>query len=344
MSEHYRPRVDFHIHYDPMDEKSAFSAIDVAQKRNVIAMTLLARSEVSPNFSRFIDYGDKRGVEVVPGVEHLVVEKGKSIDLICLGFNPYDQNIQEYFGQQAGRLQNIRFAKFQINFLESKGFDLSNLSAEQFDLLKRILHGEITEKAIKLCEIVSGVETNHILIERLKRENQKEWSEVVDKYSHMPNYKGDRRRLTAKFLWTVFFDVDKEGFIPISKNTEKVINIVHSAGGVVLYSPEGSFNQEIWDKLKGIGIDGVMAWHAAGLGQSGRNVPDVPWSVARECRKRQLLILGGSDYQQKDWEIGVGNGNMYINPRRYEELKNYLRLRNNGDLPWRIVNLSGSNQ
>jgi len=117
-------------------------------------------------------------------------------------------------------------------------------------------------------------------------------------------------------------------------SVEEIIASVHEGGGVVLYSPEGSFDSSTWGKLLEMNVDGIMGWHGGALGGNKRK-NDIPLSVIKNARRRDLLVLGGSDYQKKDWLIGNGDGNMFINPRRFREFIDYIKSRNNGLVPWK---------
>ena len=72
-----------------------------------------------------------------------------------------------------------------------------------------------------------------------------------------------------------------------------------------------------------------MAWHGGRMG-TDQDQPDIPLDVIKECRRDGLLVLGGSDYQDLDWKVGTGNGQMFISLRRREELKERLEVINNG--------------
>ena len=154
------------------------------------------------------------------------------------------------------------------------------------------------------------------------------------------NYIGRGDELVAKFLYEHLMAFGKEGFNytksgisfePLS--AVEVVRIIHQVGGGVLYSPEGGYNQKIWNRLIEMGIDGIMGWHGNKLGVEQRNslqsiIADTPIDVIIEARKGGLLILGGSDAQGGDWVLGKGNGQMCISPRRYEEFQRYLQILN----------------
>ena len=155
----------------------------------------------------------------------------------------------------------------------------------------------------------------------------------------MPNYKGNLRRQHGKFLYQLFFDIGMSGYNLIMKNVDevgsvqKVLEVVHQAGGVVLYSPEGNFREDIWQELRKLGIDGIMAWHGGRLGFNMEN-RDIPCGTIKCAIRDKLLILGGSDYQQKDWLVGSGDGRLQMSMRRSKDLFDYLKIKNNGKIPW----------
>lgn len=325
-------RVDFHIHYNPADERTAYDAIKIASERNIIAMTVLARSEISGNIDAFIEYGEDLGVTVVPGVEFLAKLGDESVNFILLGFNHNNEKIKEYFGRD-GISQNKKRAHFQRDFLISKGFILEGLDDDKRILLARLLSGEISEKAINFCNIVASLPVNVDVINELKTNYYFDWQSTVNRYGNKLNY-SDPIKLCGKFLYEHFFQVGCEGYQEVRTDSKKVIEFVHHAGGVVLYSPEGEFRMTHWKDLLSQEVDGIMAWHAGLIGANGKNIPDIQRNVIIETRRKGLLVLGGSDYQQKDWEIGIGNGNMYISPKRYLEFMNYIKRKNGGNIPW----------
>ena len=333
MSETRPAGIDLHVHYDPRDERTAIAAINLAKGNDLTAISLLARSEVSPHFREFISYGEKVGVNVIPGVEHLVMDGKTPVNFICLGFDYMSKPIVDYFRGEFAISNSAKLAKFQMEFLKRKGFSLDDLNSEQSVLLDQLLDGHITEKAINFCILISSLPKNKFLIENLKKESKQDWEFISNRYINMEGYQDNPNKLDAKFLWKIFFDVGKEGCPIVSKNSKKVIDIIHKGGGVVLYSPEGSFDNNLWNTLIADDIDGIMAWHAGHLGSSDDH-GDIPKDVIKECISSNRLVMGGSDYQQKNWNIGNGNGHLYINARRFEELKKYIKNKNGGNLPW----------
>ncbi len=329
-----KQRVDMHVHYDILDDaQSTYSLIDMAKHKGVVAIGLLAKSDVSPYMHDFIEYGNKIGVAIVPGAEYTTFlgNERKRADLICLGFDPDDIPL---FSVKGSSIQNKEIALEQKSFLENNGFSFLNLGNEELNIMKSLLNGETSEKAIKFCEIISksSDDVNKKIVQELKASNYEIWNKTIDTCRENEYYNSPQR-IDAKFLYNLFFAVNRPGYLPVQKHFSEVVDQVHQAGGVVLYSPEGAFDIDVWKSLMSGEIDGIMAWHGGALGNSGSKL-DIPINVLKVCRERGKLVLGGSDFQGKDWELGTGNGSMFINPKRYFEFIDYVKSRNDGKLPW----------
>jgi hypothetical protein len=340
IDEVYRPKVDFHVHYDPLDKKSPFSVIDQASAKKVVAIGLLARGEISPDYEEFVRYGAEKDVSVVPGLEYVASINGMSVDLVCLGFDYQSPDILKYFGRDEIRGRNSRLALIQKKFLESEGFTFDNLGDDDTILLNKLLAGETTEKAIHFCEIAATTNENEKVVNKYLLDRKEEYRVFENEYSNNETYVGSKRKLIGKFLYQEYFASGKKGFNyaveklgSFVRKASEVIDSVHSAGGVVLYSPEGNFSHENYTKLEALNIDGIMCWHGGGLGMN-KGKPDVPVDILRKLIRSGKLILGGSDFQNKEWDLGEGEGDMYINPRRHEDLTNYIKARNKNNLPW----------
>lgn len=319
-------RADFHVHYDVKNPKSAETIIKDARSKNVVIIGLVGRAEYSVKLPELVRFGQERKVIVLPGVEYkarLNYELHESVDLICLDFNPQSAEIANYFAENAPKQQQINkeIAAKEKEFLETRGFSFDNLNDEDKKVLGEIFRGEHTDKAIKLCRI--AVNTKKEYVEELKKKYPQEWQEVQERYGIKPWYKNDPIGLDAKFLYELYFaNETKPGYqyaiAPYITPVQKVIEATHKSGGVVLYSPEGKFNETTWQRLVDLGIDGIMAWHGGRL--------ELPKSLAADIRRKGLLILGGGDYDpaRNHWQIGTGGENsMFISPKRYEELRKY---------------------
>lgn len=316
MESDLRGKADFHVHYD---DQTALEIIREAAKNKVFVLGLVGRLDVSDHFEEYRVFGGKLGVKVVPGVEYLAKVDETHTDLIALDFDPSHPAILDYFGHNEKRQVKLsrEIALKQKRFLEDKGFIVEGKDEGDQVLLQSLLMGEVAEKAIRFCNIVTKNALNRDLIERLKKENSEMWKYVREKYSDRPGYKERLWDLESKFLWLMYFPPGKGGYIPVLTPAEKIIKAVHEARGVALYSPEGSFNENDWDKLIELGIDGIMAWHADKI--------EVDRKTLINTRSKGLLVLGGSDYNPNlnHWQVGVGQGGMYISARRYLDLKRY---------------------
>lgn len=329
-----KERVDFHVHYDPLVPGSALNIVDLASKAKVVGLGLLARGEVSTNFGPVVRYAEKQGIRVFPGIEILtkIGDTKDHAELIGLGFDPNNRDIIQNFGIEKQKQRNKKVAELQKKFLESYGFTFEGMLHEDSVLFAKIMDGETFEKAIHLCRFVTQIPSNRSKVAELKQLEMDSWNEIKASCSKKNGYKGHPSRLEAKFLYENIFAIDKPGNIfvqnaigsDLAKLSSQVIDIIHKAGGCVLYSPEGKFSQNIWDTLQDENIDGMMVFHADRLGYDNDQL-DVPLEVIKNAREKGMLTLGGSDYQNKDWKLGMGRGNMFISPRRLNELTERLQ-------------------
>jgi len=309
--------VDFHVHYDDVNVNGVLVK---AANSNTTAIGLIGRGEYSLHLDVIISEGKKMGVEVIPGVENVSTVGNQAVDLIALGFDYTSPAVLTYWGKDSKKQVKINqeVAHKQKEFLESKGYKITPQDQFQMELLNKILGGEITEKAINFCWIVTSNPENEALVKQEKITHKEEWQEVSKKYGNRPGYVEDPVRLESKFLWSVYFEAGKEGFVPVLLSSDKVINVIHKAGGIVLYSPEGKFDKKLWEKLIDQGVDGIMGWH----GGKFRLEKD----ILLDIKHRGLLILGGSDYNPdlNHWQPGVGDGTLFLSERRLLDYKNYL--------------------
>lgn len=323
MTERATPRVDFHIHVNPLDSGSGFRIIDKAADNNIKAMTLLARSEVPELLPAYQKYAHEKEIDLVSGIENFTEIDGIGVDIVGLGFDITDPLIRQKFSKEGDREANKQIAHKQSDFLKSQGFLFDNLGPDLENKLQTVLNGDVSEKAIRLCEIVSANSENESLIKKLEATFPEEWTMVMTNYSERHYYQEDKSRLAAKLLYNLYFAKGKPGSIS-PMHSEQFISIINQAGGVALYSPEGNFDPNVWEKLKAHGIDGVMAWHGGKLG-ADHGTNDIPKEKLIEMKNEGYLILGGSDYSEGgNWEVGSGDGSFYMSERRYKELKDAL--------------------
>jgi len=312
----YLPRVDFHVHYD---DETAIRIIECARENGVISIGLIKRAEISDHMKEYIDYAENLGVKVLPGVEYFARLNEKNVELIALGFDYSHHAVRSIFGVEERKDFNQRIAQKQKLLFEDQGFSFEGLEGEDEEHLANLLDGRITEKAILYCRLASGNPFNRQIMEELKKEHGLLWEEILEAKKRKIGYSTDPSKTEAKFLWDLFFAPGKPCFLPIQQTASQIIDSVHNANGVVLYSPEGKFNEADWKTLISLGIDGIMAWHGGPL-ELGRE-------QIEEIRKSHLLVLGGSDYDPniEEWKVGFGNGLMYISRRRNKELIDRLK-------------------
>ncbi len=311
-------KVDFHIHYESLNGNAVEEIIDSAKARELSAIALIGRLELSDDLpKRVLEINDK-GIDVLFGVEYPVKIGDKLVDLISIGFDLDNQGVRSYFGKEERRANNKRLASWQKEFLENKDFSFEGLEGEEQKLLASLIDGKISEKAIRFCYLVAKNDTNSVQIMEYKQQNREIWDDTYATYSKRPGYQ-EIEKLESKFLWKLFFAYNQEGFRPIQREASMLIDAVHGANGVVLYSPEGNFDQKVWSDLVELEIDGIMGWHGGKL--------ELNKDLIRDIRGRNLIIIGGSDFHPDfdDWQVGIGDGAMFISPRRHLELKSRLQ-------------------
>ena len=94
---------------------------------------------------------------------------------------------------------------------------------------------------------------------------------------------------------------------------EEIINLIHSAGGVVFLAHPFEYNlpnleETISELFDNYSIDGIEAFYTT-------NTEEQTKQILEFANERKLLICGGSDSHgenKKDHEIGVGAGNLNI--------------------------------
>lgn len=327
MVENITSKVDFHVHYDPLRPETGFDVIRKAEKCGIIAITLLDRNSISPMMAEYVEYGKDCGVEVIPGIEIVARFGMETVELIAMGFDVSDLGINKAWGGLENKVSNTQMVAKQISLFNNEGFSFNHLSQFGQENMDKLLLGEISEKAITLCQciVTADDDENRRLLEELKESESQLWQKLVQQYSETDYYKGRLDRLNAKLLYEIYFGPGKKGRDLICTQVSEVVSIVHSAGGVVLYSPEGLFGQKIWDDLQEKGVDGIMAWHGGKLGRD-KDVDSIPISIIKDAIRKGMLVLGGSDYDPKknDWKLGVGGDEtMYMSERRYQDLLGY---------------------
>jgi hypothetical protein len=292
---------DFHVH---CTEQTAHSVIDLADRRGIAVLGLVQRVALSPNITEFVEYGKSKGVRVLPGVEFVVALDDKRVDLIALGFNPDHPLADEHFNSNRRNEKNRVIAAGQLEFLQGQGFNFDNTDPKQTKLKQDLLQGLILEKAISWCRLAAQIEVNAPVIENLKNIFSTEWNEVVTKYTGKPGYE-TAQQLDAKFLWTTLFAPGRPGFVPVNNNVRvrELVEAVHQSGGIILYSPEGRFSEQTFQRLTiDYHIDGVYGWHGPDCDLTDEQIDYI--------ESQGQLVLGGSDYdpEKNDWQIGIAKG------------------------------------
>lgn len=317
--------VDLHIHSSE-DFKENIKFIQDAKDRGAIAIGMVGKIEIPPRIDELIEFGKSIEVEVIPGVENSEeLVRGVFSDFIGLGFDPNHPIARKYFSNEARRERNRELAQHQVGVLEKYGFSFDKLERESKELFDHVMDGYEAKKAVNLCRIVARTESNREALERFANEN-KRWKEVYNFYSGQERFRNQPRYLLkAKVLEYILFDFGREGYTPSVTDPEEIINAIHKAGGVVFYSPEGKFDQDVWDRFRVLEGDGIMLFHGGSIKwPSGAR----PVEFLRDIRKNGLIVGGGSDFDpnKNHWEIVTGDGSLKLSHRRLDELKERIEF------------------
>lgn len=256
------------------------------------------------------------GVSSIFGMEYhsLLPERFRTLtptgllDLVCLGFDHDAQDIKDLYSSE----RNAKLAVKQIDKLKEMGFNLEPKTDQQKAIIDDMVNGKVVNKNDFLAQLIA----------ELDAENKSKILELEKKYGPItPNDRKENGFSPLKnWLWRLLFRAsDGIAFEYYQTQTDKLIEIVHQAGGVVLYSPEEKFNDEIFGFLLNNNIDGVMGWH-------GGKLEEVPKNWICVLRKMGKLVMGGSDFDpvKNDWQPGVGRGQMFLSLRRGKEFFEYL--------------------
>jgi predicted metal-dependent phosphoesterase TrpH len=301
---------DFHVHYTT--DESVERTLQLARSRNVSTVALVKRAEISDNFGNYVSRGAELGIKVITGVENMARVNGRQIDFLALGFDLNGPAL-DLFGSKETIAENSRIANLQLQYLTDKGYKFEDLAEIDRQVYEDLLKGVYSEKAAKFCRIALTLSTNISLLKDEIRDNQVLWVEIVRNYSTL-----DDEMKMMKFMYFNHFAFNRPGYIPVQKSIEEVLEAVHASRGVILYSPEGKYNSEIWQYLSKLGIDGIMAWHGS--------KSEFSKSELKEFRRTGHLVLGGSDYDpdKEDWQVGIGSGDMYLSAMRFRDLSRYI--------------------
>ncbi len=331
-----RKCVDFHVHHS---DPTAISIIDSAKEKGIVGLALAGKLEFSSYIYEYINYGEQVGVTIIPGVEEEGLSPtGDNFDLISLGFDPEKPSVNKIWLDRNRIQKKARLAQLEKNHFESNGFTFDGITEDETLTLENVMSGKSNTIGSSLCDLMAENPLNSKQILEYKLSEFDLWTETEKEYGSKSPYNKNPQKLDGKFLFEYFFRKYRPDFIAKSDPSVKIIDTVHKANGVVLYSPEGKFKLEIWNTLLAEGIDGIMAWHSNRLGQKHTDGSiDIPKEVIINTRKKGLLVLGGSDYtySKNDYQLATGKGDMFISPKRLDEFMNYIKSKNNGKIPWK---------
>lgn len=339
---------DFHVHFNGSIE-DGIEVIDRAARcgASIIAM-LEKQMATEPKVVKVLrEYGEKKKVEVLSGMELVAVDEGREdyVDLIAIGIDTSSTSISDWLSKEAKQIaRKERMAGIKVE-LEEMGFTfppIDNGTEDDDPRQNELFAGLNTSNGLTFGKILwsassNGQKLNTVQFEDLKNEYPRAWNKTKQKcftpesnYTEKkPNF--DEEYIYGTLMYHALFDVGQRFTDRNHANSTDTIQRIHTAGGLAFYSPEGKFEPDLMEQLILDGIDGIFAYHGTKMGYEieeaeGHRKISIPSRYLRSYRERGLLILGGSDFQGKDWEVGSGIGDMAIrmDQKRYEKLRERL--------------------
>jgi predicted metal-dependent phosphoesterase TrpH len=322
----HKLRADLHVHYgDDLD--SAHEIVKKAAIKGIGLVALLAKQRAP---KELVDLPEVEGVIALPGMELVTAEPGRLgfIDLIAIGCDPYHSSLSDWVGgDNQQRITNLRTerAKGGITHLSSQyGFSVDvDTASEALQLRhKQLLEGSVQTVGLELGKLLFEVGNNTDAFAKLARVYPDDWEAALSKCCAEHSDSGytmkdgfEEPTLYGDFIYKALFNrgrifADRTHITP-----HEGITRIHAAGGVALYSPEGNYDPSLMQTLIASGIDGVMGFHATKLGMKStpsenENPVDIPFTELKKLTKQDMILAGGSDFQGKDFQLGVGIGNM----------------------------------
>lgn len=309
-------RADFHVH---LGDRTDENLLAEAEQNGVEVLTVLDRRIIrTRRLSSLQEKAQTRGITLLPGVEVLVeYNRGNNTEMLeIVGVNPNLRHPEliNVFDPSGDFFRSTHIPKIvhQTNFLRQQGFEIDELHPQWSD----IYAGSIPDASARLCSIAANNPVNA----RLMQDMQPEIEELLKKRPE------DTLKAPAKILFTKYFGVNKPAYVPWGLTAERVIDILHQAGGLaILAHPRFQHSQgeshlvAMLDELFVSGIDGVEGW-------DGTHDPEVDEIAS----KRGKLVLGGSGQDTTNYDnriMGLGEKNpknkptMYIPTSKLQEIK-----------------------
>lgn len=301
--------VDHHVHYD-YNGFNPYFLLTKAKHLGIKSMAIMGHDVVNSKvIAECIQIGKEKGIHVFSGVETVgLLKNGSLVELIGIGFDPKHPAIFDWMDVSSEQKQRAKKCEWIVEQLKSLGFSFESLEEIQQQNLQKFLQGSLIPMGISISRIAVSNKQNTSLIKNLMQKHNDIWKECQMHYGQLSD-----EEFAAKFLYWLYFAKDKSLNKGSHITVKEAVERIHMAGGIALYSPEGSFDNLIWSELQDCDIDGLMAWHGSKFCWSPVSPEmDIPTNVALDAMHKGLVLTGGSDFQANTWKLGFGVGDLDI--------------------------------
>lgn len=266
-------KIDLHMHSICSDdgELPVEEIIDLAQVNNVEKIAITDHNSVK-GVAKAIEYGRKKGVKVISGVELDCTYNGLNLHLLGYGFDSslpiFDEIHDDVFRQEiASSKEKIRLIQ------EATDFEVDR------DKIMKLANGQI----------VTGELIGEVILE--EKSNHK--NRLLQPY--LPGGEKDDMPF-VHFYWD-FFSQGKVAYTPIKfLDFVNAIKIIKDAGGVAVLAHPGNnlkSNKNLIYELIKVGIDGIEVYSSYHKEEDTEFFKDV-------AEKNRLLITCGTDFHGKN--------------------------------------------
>ncbi len=283
--------IDLHMHTNYSDGSySPEELIDYVSGRDLGIIAVTDHDETGGVIPAR-EYGKKRGVEVIPGVElsiDIELTGAAHLHLLGLMFDPGNVTLKNELAQ-------LKKAREERAFMIVQKLREAGLPIEAGDLVDAVGQGSAGRPHIAEILIKKGV--------------------VGDIYE----------------AFSTYLSKGRPGYVPKKKlKLAPAIELIHGAGGLAILAHPVSLKcktyRELGEKIiemKSVGLDGIEAYYP------GHDKYLTKWLVTF-AGKNHLLLSGGSDFHgsaKPDVEPGIGRGSLDIPTDLVERMREEKRSR-----------------
>lgn len=256
--------IDLHVHTDASsDGVHTPEEIFTMSARLGITALAFADHNTTDSVSRGVELSKGHGIDFIPAVE--INSAFRSEDIHVLGYFIDHSAPQLTAFLHDTQVEIIAQTKKRVALLREYGFTLNT------DEVLREAGGKAP----------TGRSFLNALLKREENANDKRLKNYVD---------GDRSDSPSLNFYLDFLSGGKPAYIPLrTSTTEKAIEVIRLAGGLVVIAHPGEYPVKILDDIVALGVDGIEVFS----GHHDRKQEKYFYKYAKE---KNLLITAGSDF------------------------------------------------